>query len=141
MKDSGVVKPMVIWSDQNGWSLDVEYPDEAPMYEKLKRHIGGFIEHVTVLYNGRRCSMWVHEEGRMQFDWRNEWATQIYFTNMRLQGKDPESPEVRLEGAHALADSLGIPHDAVYTMGSDGKPEGIYGPVVLVDGFQQEEQA
>jgi len=140
MKDPGVVQPMVIWSDPRGLKLFVDYVDKAPEYQELADFITGYIEHVTVLYNGRRCSMWVHEEGRFNFDERNEWATQIYMTNVRLQGKDPEDPGTRRTAAEELADAMGISKDAVVSMGSDGKPEGIYGPVVLVDGFQQEEQ-
>jgi len=140
MKDPGVVVPMAIWSDASGSILRVTYRPEAPEYQELKDHIENYIEHVTVLYNGRRCSMWVDEEGRMRYNERNEWATQIYFTNVRLQGKDPEDPGTRRTAAEELADAMGISRDAVVSMGSDGKPDGIYGPAILVDGFQQEEQ-
>lgn len=46
---------------------------------ELRDYIGGYVEHVSVLFRGRRCSMFVDEEGLLKGLKLNPTATMIYW--------------------------------------------------------------
>jgi len=84
--------------------------------------------------------MFVHETGRYNFDERNEAATMIYFAATRLRGQDPEDPATKRRASEETARRMNIPLENIQYLGEgDGKPDGIYGPAVLLVGFKDEE--
>src|ERR1700733_9894802 len=76
---------------------EVEWPN-APSFKTIDALIrplldDNYLEHVSVLHNGKRVDMFVDEEGRVKGLPRNEAATAIYRNNWLTQhpGTDPES--------------------------------------------------
>ena len=72
----------------------VDWP-KKPTYDDIKaltrQHIDGWLEHVTVLFEGKRCDMLVDEEGLLKHLPLNEAATRIYWT---MSGATSGSPIV-----------------------------------------------
>jgi hypothetical protein len=74
---------------------EVDWP-EAPKYEPLKALIepliGGGLEHVAVLFQGKRADMFVHEYGAGAFGMKplpvNAAATAIYHAASKAVGHD-----------------------------------------------------
>lgn len=60
------------------WPNDPGYGRIAHLIEPF---VGGRVEHVSVLYEGERRDMFVHEEGALIPLARNERATEIYRAN------------------------------------------------------------
>jgi hypothetical protein len=82
---------------------EVDWP-ESPHYEVIRDLVepllgaGEPLEHVSVLWRGKRADMFVSEYGHMRLTWRdplpiNDHATVIYRANYmaRNPGGDPES--------------------------------------------------
>ena len=77
-------KYTVIQPDGTEEDRVVEWPDD-PGYDRIKSIVepvlnGGWLEHVTVLFNGEAHDMFVDEEGRVPHKNlpRNDKATEIY---------------------------------------------------------------
>lgn len=75
----------------------VELP-ENPGYTHLRDLLtpllkGGYLEHITVLHDGKRADMFVDEDGHQKRLPRNEAGTTIYRNNWLTQhpGTEPES--------------------------------------------------
>jgi hypothetical protein len=118
----------------------VEESEQTPTFHKMKDFLGDHPEHVSVLYEGKLTSMFVHEFGRIVFDERNPTATDIYFALSRAQGFDPESltSEMETDAARQWADHLGVPPENVINLDpAPEKPPGIYGPAILLEGFKR----
>ncbi len=116
----------------------VEETDTRPSLSTMQEFLKGYVEHISVLYGGKRCAMWVHEEGRFLWEVRNEPATEIYFAMSRSQGIDPENPAQAEEQLLAYAKSMGVPSENIIRFPDDGKQVGIYGPAILLEGFPDE---
>jgi hypothetical protein len=117
----------------------IEMTTESPSFNKMKDFLGDNSEHVSVLFNGKPTSMFVHEFGRTVFDDRNPTATEIYFAASRARGIDPEDKSQERKGAEATAKRLGIPFENItYLDPAPEKPVGIYGPAILLEGFKLE---
>ena len=127
------------WYSEGGDLVGIESRDTPPDLKEMQDFVGGYVEHVTVLHNEVRADMFIHEMGRFKFDVRNEPATQIYFAATRHQGRDPENVEESRAETIMMAARMGIKEEAVIFGEPDGKPDGIYGPAILLVGFEQEE--
>lgn len=125
----------VHWITAEG-AVSIQENATLPKWDSMKEYIGGYLERVNVLYNGVQTTMWVHEEGRMQWEVRNEAATEIYFAMSKSQGIDPEDPVQAEEQLQAYAKSLGIPLENIIRTDVDDKKVGIYGPAILLEGFE-----
>lgn len=70
----------------------IDWPEE-PTYDQIraltKLHIDGWLEHVTVLYEGQRRDMLVDEEGLLKHLPVNEVATKIYWTASGARSGSP----------------------------------------------------
>ncbi len=130
-------KGKVHWFGADG-TQTTEEDVTQPTFSAMEEFLMGKTEHVTVLHNGKRCSMFVNEFGRSQWADRNPTATQIYFAASRARGIDPENKEQERQEVEKLADSLGVPHENIYHMEdpATAKPPGIYGPAILLEGFE-----
>lgn len=64
----------------------------------LETYLGGNLEHVSVLWNGKPADMFVHETGRLDGMPRNEAATAIYRAYWLS-----EHPEANPEDLHWIA--------------------------------------
>jgi len=126
--------------------VEESYEDDTPpSLKKMQEWVEGYVEHVTVLHNGTRAHMWVNEEGRICGRWadRNPTATEIYFAASRARGVDPDGVDTRHTEAESevirgITDRLAIAPINVITLPDDGKPEGIYGPAMLLEGFPED---
>ena len=130
-------KGTVHWFNDKG--VETIFVDvESPTIDSMEEYIGGKTEHVTVLYNGQSCSMFVHEFGRSMWADRNPTATSIYFAASKARGIDPEDEGQARKEVEALAESMGISHENIHYMEdpATAKPPGIYGPAVLLEGFK-----
>jgi hypothetical protein len=69
---------------------NVDWPND-PGYDRIKTLIaplvGGGIEHVSVLHNGRRTDMFVNETGGLDGLPANDKATAIYHAATRARGQ------------------------------------------------------
>lgn len=140
MTDLGTVH----WIRPEG-TVVVETNAESPTFDKIKEFLGGHSEHVTVLYEGKRASMFVHEFGRIQRLPRNEKATEIYFAASRARGIDPMAefeafgstiPEGE-EGPEGVMKDTPFGRARVISMDpTPNEPPGIHGPAILLVGFE-----
>lgn len=128
---------IVHWFNAEGVER-IEEINRPPNWNAMVDYIGGYLEHITVLYKGQSTAMWVHEEGRMRWQVRNEAASEIYFAMSRSQGIDPEDPAQAEEQLLAYAASMGITPENIIRTGVDDKKVGIYGPAILLEGFPNE---
>lgn len=127
-------KVRVHWIDKNG--DEIIHMEPYPSMQEMKVYVGGWTEHVSVLYNCKPASMFVHEFGRRQWPDRNEPATQIYFAASRARGIDPEDPVQAKAQVNKFAEQMGVKPENVYHLEKqDGMapPPGIYGPAVLIE--------
>ena len=127
----------VHWITDEG-AVAIQKNATLPDWDVMTKYIGGHIEHVTVLYKGKSTAMYVHEEGRLKWEDRNEVATQIYFAASRARGIDPEDKEQDKRQAEAFAKSMGISAENIVYADDGGKQVGIYGPAILLEGFPNE---
>ncbi len=125
----------VHWMTAEG-VVSIQEQATEPLWATMQDYCGGDIEHVNVLHNGVKTSMFVHGEGRFMWADRNEPATQIYFAMSRSQGIDPEDPVQAEEQLQAFAKSIGVSPENIYKMPTGDKPVGIYGPAILLEGFE-----
>lgn len=118
----------------------IERSMQGPTFNEMKDFLGDNAEHVTVLYEGKRCSMFVHEFGRVLGLPRNEKATEIYFAASRSRGHDPMAefekrgttdmrPEDVPEGPFKTANIVNLDP-------TPNAPPGIHGPAILLVGFE-----
>lgn len=49
----------------NGGQSDLGYEGREPPLEMLQRAVGGYVEHLVVEHEGKRCSAYVNEEARV----------------------------------------------------------------------------
>ncbi len=126
----------VHWIPEGGVGVVIKQNGEEPTFKEMQDFCGGFLEHVTVLYAGKRAHMYVHEEGRMFFHKRNELATDIYFAASIARGINPDSAEDRARDLAEYAEKFGGAKVIDLTE-ADGKPQGIYGPAVLIVGYPE----
>lgn len=68
----------------------------APAYNDMKEYVGGYIEFVTVLFNGHQEQMIVNEEGILLDLPKNDRATEVYWALSKSQGYDLGNQEDRL---------------------------------------------
>lgn len=78
---------------ENGTADLAEQPGYATLKALLDPLLGGDLEHVSVLHDGERRDMFVHETGALDGLPRNEAATRIYrnATLTREPRTDPET--------------------------------------------------
>ena len=124
----------VHWIDKDGnETIGMEF---YPTTGQMKKWVKGWTEHVSVLYNCKPASMFVHEFGRRQWPARNPAATEIYFAASRARGVDPEDKAQEAAELNKLAGGLGVkPENIIYLEDQEGmaKAVGIYGPAVLIE--------
>lgn len=125
------------WIKPNGEVELHETPNE-PEWKDMQEFVGGYLEHVTVLFQGKRCSMFVHEMGAILPLEENLLATEIYYNASRARGVDPANDAERkadeLRSLEELAKNLGVDKENIktFSLGPPGAPK-IHGPVVLFD--------
>lgn len=125
------------WIKPDG-TMEVHETPGEPSWDDMKEFVGGFLEHVSVLFQGRRCSMFVHEEGALIPLDVNSVATEIYYAASRARGVEPTDDASREADAEAqlreLAKNLNVKPENIHniTLGPPGAPK-IHGPVVLLD--------
>lgn len=134
----------VHWINVDGTER-IEENVESPTFNAMKDFLGDNAEHVTVLYANRRCSMFVHEFGRIQGLPRNEKATEIYFAASRSRGIDPMAefeafgstiPEGE-EGSEGVMKDTPFGRARVINLDPrPNEPLGIHGPAILLVGFE-----
>ncbi len=131
--DRGIVH----WFGADG-TQTTETDVAMPSIERMELYLDGLTEHVTVLFNRKRCSMYVHEFGRRLWTARNPAATEIYFAAARARGIDPENKEQARQQIEAMADRMGVSHENITYMENPetAKPPGIYGPAILLEDFK-----
>ena len=61
----------------DGTIIEKSY-DKEPDYKVLQRIVGGYIERVSCLKNGRQCDMIINEEGLLLGLEKNKQATQFF---------------------------------------------------------------
>ena len=76
---------------------EVREADKCPPFEELRQIVGGHIEHVRVLFDGKLAHMFVNELGAVEAGPGyplpiNPIATEIYHQLSRSQGRDWEGP-------------------------------------------------
>ncbi len=126
------------WINANGTER-IEVTDRTPSFNEMKDFLGDNSEHVSVLFDGRPTSLFVHEWGRTIYDDRNPTATEIYFAAARSRGIDPEDKGQSKKQAEDTAKQLGIPLENIrYLDPAPEKPVGIYGPAILLEGIPLE---
>ena len=88
----------IIWPELKVIKKEVAFKTDPPTLAELEAVIrplldGADMEHVAVLWDGRRCDMFVDEMGALKKLKRNDYATTIYRNNWLTQhpGTDPES--------------------------------------------------
>ena len=125
----------VHWIGADGTET-TEHDVSMPTHDKMKAFVMGGTEHISVLYNGVECSMFVNEVGRGLWTDRNPTAIEIYFAMARAQGRDPEDKDQEERDLLDMADRMGIPHENIVRMDiAPEQPPGIYGPAILLEGF------
>lgn len=75
---------------------------------EMQKIVGGYVEQVYVLHNGKRCTMFVNEEGAIAVKGRdplpmNRAATEIYHTYVLSQGKLRQHQIVDLPRIYGVA--------------------------------------
>lgn len=116
----------------------IEESDTAPSNEEMKAFVGGWTEHVNVLYEGVfPTSMFVKDDGRVLNLPVNRVATEIYWAASKARGVDLANKEERDADAKAFWESRGIDPDQVHNI--DPRPDDppfIHGPAVLLEGIK-----
>ena len=89
----------VHWIEPSG-EITTEEHDAPPSYEEMKEFVDGWVEIVSVLFEGHcPTQMIINEEGRIKDLPRNQVATDIYLANLRSQYPDAADDEA----CHRLA--------------------------------------
>ena len=120
------------------YTVEIKETAGEPSWEDMKEFVGGYLEHVSVLFDNRPCSMFVNEEGALIPLEENIIATQVYYAASRARGVDPANDAEReadqLAQLEKLAEGLGVPKENIktFSLGPPGAPK-IYGPVILFD--------
>lgn len=94
---------------------EVEFKTDEPSLAELRALIqplldGGRLEHVAVLWNGKRADMFVDEFGLLKGLPRNDAATQVYRNNSLTQ-----DPSQRPEGLSHIVGPAVLFDDIVWT--------------------------
>ena len=129
------------WIQPDGSEFEKEVGPEGPNWQEMRQFFGDYVEHVSVLYQGKRCSMFVAESGMINQLPINDKATDIYWANMRAQGCEPTDPEsldkFERNAVERMAAAFG--HDGaevnVIKLGAQTGPSRIHGPAVVCDDF------
>ena len=82
------------WLTPDG-SERIDGANKAPPLKEMQDFVDGFVEHVSVLYKGKRASMFVHDEGAIIGLPINEAATKIYWAASAARGIDLADKEQR----------------------------------------------
>jgi len=112
----------------------VERADSSPSLKAMQAWCAGFVEHVTVLYKGKRASMYVHDEGRIIGLPVNKAATEIYWAASRARGVEPSDQVEREADKQAFSERF----KADFTVDLDTRPNDppfIHGNAVLLEGI------
>ena len=127
----------ITWIGYAGETV-VQEDADSPTFDRMEEFLAGQTEHVTVLHNGKSCSMYVNEFGRRLWTDRNPTATEIYFAASKARGIDPEDKEQARKELEKLADSMGVKHENIHYLEDPetSPPPGIYGPAILLEGFE-----
>jgi hypothetical protein len=67
----------VSWINADGTER-VEDARKEPKLDELQKFVGGYIEHVAIVHNGKRGHLYVNETGALDALPLNEKATAIY---------------------------------------------------------------
>lgn len=71
----------------DGTTETVDYPSsKKDVLSFLQSAVGGWVEHVSIVINGRRFSMWVNEEGLLTALPYNGAASYLYSTSWDTNG-------------------------------------------------------
>ncbi len=100
------------WISVDG-SITVEESSKNPSLKKMQEYVGGYIEHISVLYKGKPATMYANEEGAT--NWHpgyplpvNKPATDIYHAFTLSRGLP--APVAKIHGAAIVLE--GIPMNA-----------------------------
>ncbi len=115
----------------------IEESDKEPDHREIQEFLGGWSEHVKVLYDGHfPTSMFVNDEGRLNDLPVNERATKIYWAASEARGVDMMDAESRQADSDAFWISRGVdPADVIFSDPKPGEPPYIHGPAVLLEGI------
>lgn len=72
-----------------GQPVEVIERDQCPSLAEMQAMVGGYIEIVDVMFNGKRCQMIVDEDGFGKQLRVNESATTIYHATALRRGASP----------------------------------------------------
>jgi len=85
-----MTKGKIQWIDSNPLiPIRVEESDKEPEWADMQKYVDGYLEHVSVLVDGKRAHMYVNEEGLIHGLPSNPRATAHYFRASRERGIDP----------------------------------------------------
>ncbi len=136
------MKGKVTWINVDGTTKVENVVGKPPSGESMKEFLGDWPEHVTVLHNGKRASMFVHEMGRVLGLPRNVKATEIYFALSRSQGRDPMAEfEAMGNTGPKKRENVDTPFGKATEYNMDPRPTeppGIFGPAILMEGYDDE---
>jgi len=75
------------WIDSNALiPIRVEESDKEPAWRDMQKYVGGYLEHVSVLVDGKRAHMYVNEEGLIHGLPFNPRATEHYYAASKARG-------------------------------------------------------
>lgn len=123
------------WMEPDG-SVRTELATKEPTLDAMKEFVGGWIEHVAVMYEGKYpTSMIVNEDGIRLGLPVNEAATRIYWAASAARGYDLAKEEDRKALDAEWAARMGVPAEAVMNLGPGGPPY-IYGNAILLENIR-----
>lgn len=129
---------LIHWMPVEGPEV-TEDASEQPEYERLREYVGGWIEYVSVLYKGKRTTMVVNEEGRLNDLPINERATEIYYAAAASQGVDLADKDQREAHSDALWRDRGVdPSQVLHLDPQPDKPPAIHGPAIVLEDIRPE---
>ena len=113
----------------------IEEATKEPALEAMQDFVGGFTEHVNVLYKGKQTSMFVHDEGATLGFPVNEEATKIYWAMSAARGVDLADKEQREADQKAFWARFGnVKH--IDLNPTPDQPPMIHGNAIVLEGIR-----
>jgi len=116
----------------------IEESNKEPDHKEIQAYLGGWSEHVKVLYKGQfPTSMFVKDDGRLMNLPVNKRATDIYWAASAARGVNLANKAEREADSEAFWRSRGVDPTTVITL--DPQPDDppfIHGPAVLLEGIR-----
>ncbi len=108
---------------------------EAPTLTEMQEFVEGYIEHVNVLYKGKRTTMIVNDEGAVKGLPVNEAATKIYWAASAARGIDLADKEQREKDQNEFWAKFGnIPR--IDLNPNPDQPPMIHGNAIVLEGIE-----